>query len=62
VEGTTVNSWGGFGLGEHDLDFDRMMEHINMEKNRNADALLIDEMSMLNKFLFDILESMVSIM
>eukprot|EP00979_Chaetoceros_neogracilis_P011119 scaffold2695_cov256-Chaetoceros_neogracile.AAC.1 len=61
VNGVTIHSWGGFGIGEYYSDFDRMMDKKTSEKIRKTKALLIDEISMLDGHLFDVLECMVSI-
>lgn len=61
VDGVTIHSWGGFGLGEYYSDFDRMMDKSIMEKICKTKALLIEEISMLDGHLFDVLECMVSI-
>lgn len=61
VNGTTIHSWGGFGLGEYYSDFDRMMDKNISQKIRMTKSLLIEEISMLDGHLFDVLECMVSI-
>lgn len=61
VGGCTIHSWAGFGLGEHYADFDKMMADDIRAKIRNTDALIIDEISMLDGHLFDVIECMVSI-
>ena len=60
VNGCTINTYGGFHLGEYYEDFDKMMSKVNREKIKRTDVLLIDEISMLNGELFDILEYMVT--
>jgi DNA replication protein DnaC len=61
VNGTTINSWGGFGLGEYYADFDRMMDNTIMAKIQKSDTLLVDETSTVNGHVFNVLECMVSI-
>jgi len=61
VGGCTIHSWAGFGLGEYYAHFDKMMDRTIREKIRMTDALIIDEISMLDGHLFDIIECMVSI-
>ena len=61
VNGRTIHSWGGFGLGEYMQDFDRMMGPETMKKIRDTDTLLIDEISMIDGHFFDVLECMISI-
>lgn len=61
VGGVTINSWGNYHLGSYYEDFDRMWEERTRDKIRNADALLIDEISMLDGHTFDCLECMISI-
>ncbi len=60
VGGITVNKFGGFGLGEDYSDFDRVMDKKVMHKIQKV-RLLIDEISMLDGHLFDVLECMISI-
>lgn len=48
-------------LGEHYEDFDNMMSEDTRDKISSADALLIDEVSMLDGHLFDVLECMIAI-
>jgi DNA replication protein DnaC len=57
VKGTTIHKWGGFGLGEYYSDFHKMWDL--REQIRKTDCLLIDEVSMLDGHLMDILEVMV---
>jgi predicted GTPase len=54
VNGTTINAWGGYGLGTYYSDFDRMMEKSIRKKIQKAHSMLDGE-------LFDILECVVSI-
>eukprot|EP00571_Detonula_confervacea_P016008 CAMPEP_0172307818 /NCGR_PEP_ID=MMETSP1058-20130122/8592_1 /TAXON_ID=83371 /ORGANISM="Detonula confervacea, Strain CCMP 353" /LENGTH=915 /DNA_ID=CAMNT_0013020093 /DNA_START=200 /DNA_END=2948 /DNA_ORIENTATION=+ len=61
VDGMTVHAWGGFGIGSHYSDFDRMMGKENCKKIRGTDVLLFDEISMCSGHFFDVLECMVSI-
>lgn len=61
VGGCTIHSWAGFGLGAYYTDFDKMMDRTIRKKIRMTDALIIDEISMLDGHLFDIIECMVSI-
>ncbi|KAL7551568.1 hypothetical protein ACHAWF_018419 [Thalassiosira exigua] len=61
VGGTTIHNWGRFGLGQYYEDFDSMMSPETREKIRKTEALLIDEISMLDGHLFDVLECMISI-
>jgi hypothetical protein len=61
VNGRTIHSWGGFGLGEYYTDFGRMMDKEIMKKIRDTDTLLIDEISMIDGHFFDVLECMISI-
>ena len=58
---STINSWGNYHLGSYYEDFDRMWEERARNKIRAADALLIDEISMLDGHTFDCLECMISI-
>ena len=60
VNGCTINTWGGFRLGEYYKDYDMMMSKVIREKIKATDCLLIDEISMLNGELFDVLEYMVT--
>lgn len=60
-DGITINSWGGYGLGEYYSDFDRMLDKRVRERINDSDALLIEEISMVNAHLFDVLECMVAI-
>ncbi|KAL7436258.1 hypothetical protein ACHAXM_005212 [Skeletonema potamos] len=62
VGGVTINSWGNYHLGSYYEDFDRMWEERARKKIRAADALLIDEISMLDGHTFDCLECMVTIL
>eukprot|EP00578_Thalassiosira_sp_NH16_P025797 CAMPEP_0181085794 /NCGR_PEP_ID=MMETSP1071-20121207/5412_1 /TAXON_ID=35127 /ORGANISM="Thalassiosira sp., Strain NH16" /LENGTH=944 /DNA_ID=CAMNT_0023167605 /DNA_START=1750 /DNA_END=4584 /DNA_ORIENTATION=- len=61
VNGMTVHAWGGFGIGDHYSDFDKMMNKNNRKKIRDTDVLLFDEISMCSGHFFDVLECMVSI-
>ena len=61
VGGVTINSWGNYHLGNYYEDFDRMWEKRAKTKIREADVLLIDEISMLDGHTFDCLECMISI-
>ena len=61
VDGVTIHSWGNFRLGEHYADFDMMFDKIARAKICKADTLLIDEISMVEGQLFDVLECMVTI-
>ncbi|KAL7536858.1 hypothetical protein ACHAXR_009728 [Thalassiosira sp. AJA248-18] len=61
VDGMTVHAWGGFGIGSHYSDFDKMMSPENSKKIRQTDVLLFDEISMCSGHFFDVLECMVSI-
>ena len=61
VGGCTIHSWAGFGKADSYADFNKMMSNIIRQKIRNTDALIIDEISMLDGHLFDIVECMVSI-
>ena len=61
VHGCTIHTWGNFGLGEDYRDFDKMMNGQTRHKIVNTDLLLIDEISMLNGHLLDVLECMVTI-
>lgn len=61
VGGMTIHSWGRFRLGEYYEDFNNMMSKETMYKIGSADALLIDEISMLDGHLFDVLECMIAI-
>eukprot|EP00984_Skeletonema_dohrnii_P012187 scaffold4923_cov134-Skeletonema_dohrnii-CCMP3373.AAC.1 len=62
VGGITINSWGNYHLGSYYEDFDRMWEKRAKDKIRNAHALLIDEISMLDGHTIDCLECMISIL
>ena len=57
----TVHSWGRFRLGEYYTDFNNMFSEETREKIRSTDCLLIDEISMLDGHLFDVLECMITI-
>ena len=61
IGGMTINHWGRFELGQYYEDFNNMMSLETRDKIRGADALLIDEISMLDGHLFDCLECMISI-
>ena len=61
IGGRTIHSWGGFKLGQHYCDFDLMMGEKTREMIRKTDTLLIDEISMVDGHLFDVLECMVAI-
>mmetsp|Transcript_21600 Transcript_21600/g.39056 ORF Transcript_21600/g.39056 Transcript_21600/m.39056 type:complete len:789 (+) Transcript_21600:55-2421(+) len=61
VDGTTIHSWGGFGIGTHYGDFDKMMGKENKKKIRSTDVLLFDEISMCSGHFFDVIECMVAI-
>ena len=61
INGVTIHSWGQFRLGEYYGDFDMMMEKKCRKKIKSSNALLIDEISMLDGQLFDVLECMVAI-
>ncbi|KAL3791084.1 hypothetical protein HJC23_012069 [Cyclotella cryptica] len=61
VDGTTIHSWGKFNLGQYYEDFMSMMSRETRHKIRTMDALLIDEISMLDGHLLDVLECMVTI-
>lgn len=61
IGGRTINSWGGFHLGEHYLDFNNMMAAQTREMIIETDTLLIDEISMVDGHFFDVLECMVAI-
>lgn len=61
VGGMTIHHWGRFRLGEYYSDFNNMFSEETREKIRNTDALLIDEISMLDGHLFDVLECMITI-
>ena len=60
VNGETIHSWGGFSIGEKYSDFDQMMAKKIREKIKKTDVLIIDEISMLDGQLLDVLEFMVS--
>jgi len=62
VGGVTINTWGNYHLGSYYEDFDRMWEKRHCKKISSADALLIDEISMLDGHTFDCLECMVAIL
>lgn len=59
--GVTINSWGKFGIGEYYSDFDRMMSKEVRDKICKTDVLVIEEISMVNGHLFDVLECMIAI-
>ncbi|KAL7542647.1 hypothetical protein ACHAXR_011953 [Thalassiosira sp. AJA248-18] len=61
IGGMTIHHWGRFQLGQYYEDFDSMMSTHTMKKIQSMDALLIDEISMLDGHLFDVLECMISI-
>ena len=61
IHGQTIHSWGGFQLGEYYCDFDKMMGKTTREMIEKTDVLIIDEVSMLDGHLFDVLECMISI-
>lgn len=58
---STIHNWGRFRLGEYNEDFDNMMSEESRKKIRGMDALLVDEISMLDGHLFDVLECMIAI-
>ena len=61
VDGMTVHAWGGFGIGSHYSDFDKMMGKETRKKIQKTDVLLFDEISMCDGHFFDVLECMVTI-
>ena len=61
VNGMTIHSWGGFGIGEYYSDFDKMMDSTVRERIKKTDALIIDEISMLDGHTLDVVECMVAI-
>lgn len=61
VDGCTVHAWGGFGIGSHYSNFDKMMRKDTRKKIIHTDVLLFDEISMCDGHFFDVLECMVSI-
>ena len=61
IGGTTINHFGRFQLGEYYSDFNNMMSEDTRKKIKSMDALLIDEISMLDGHLFDVLECMITI-
>ena len=61
IGGKTIHSWGGFQLGQYHWDFDMMFGAKTREMIRATDLLLIDEISMVDGHMFDILECMVAI-
>jgi len=61
VGGMTIHNWGRFRLGEYYADFNNMMSPDTRKKLNTMDALLIDEISMMDGHLFDVLECMISI-
>ena len=61
INGTTINRWGGYGLGSTYADFDKMMSSTTKERIRGTDALFFDELSMMSGHLFDVLEFAVTV-
>ncbi|EJK73884.1 hypothetical protein THAOC_04474, partial [Thalassiosira oceanica] len=61
VGGTTVNHFGRYELGQYYTDFNNMMSEETRKKIVKSDALLIDEISMLDGQTLDCLECMVAI-
>ena len=61
VGGTTINRWGGYGLGSYYSDYDRMMSKENRQRICHTDTLVLDEVSMVSGHSFDVLECMVAI-
>lgn len=61
IGGRTIHSWGGFLLGQHYSDFDRLLGKRRQIMIRETDTLLIDEISMVDGHLLDVLECMVAI-
>ena len=61
INGTTINRWGGYGLGSTYADFDKMMSSTTRERIRRTDALFFDELSMMSGHLFDVLEFAVTV-
>ena len=59
--GTTINNWGRYELGQYYTDFNNMMSEETRKKISSSDALLIDEISMLDGQTLDCLECMVAI-
>ena len=57
----TINHWGRFELGHYYEDFNNMMSEETRKKICQTDALLIDEISMLDGYTFDILECMIAV-
>mmetsp|Transcript_40151 Transcript_40151/g.84039 ORF Transcript_40151/g.84039 Transcript_40151/m.84039 type:complete len:140 (-) Transcript_40151:570-989(-) len=49
IGGMTIHHWGRFRLGEYYEDFDNIMSEVTRKKIRCMDALLIDEISMLDR-------------
>ena len=55
---TTIHKWGGFGLAKGE-DFEIIKKIIKMKKQKNyleTDLLIIDEVSMMNEKLFELLD------
>lgn len=61
INGTTINRWGGYGLGNTYADFDKMMSTTTKDRIRTTDTLFFDELSMMSGHLFDVLEFAVTI-
>lgn len=59
IEGTTLHSWAGIGLGDDTakkLTYKILSDKFKKDRWQNTDILIIDEVSMLNAYLFDKLE------
>jgi hypothetical protein len=61
IDGTTIHSWGGFGLGSRYSDYNKMMSPESRKRVQLTDVLILDEISMLSGHMFDVLECMVTI-
>lgn len=61
VGGETIHRWGRFRLGEYFEDFNNMMSPDTRSKIHGMHALLIDEISMLDGHLLDVMECMIAI-
>lgn len=63
IRGRTIHSWSGIGISDK-FEGDDLFKRLNYRKTRNrirsADVLIIDEISMMHDYRFDLLEQVMS--